>query len=356
MSPYETYSYEGTIGFVDTSSQPGEVILHSCGFGPDNRQFVLKADNCEGQPRNRGVIGAVWPTKPTGEGLEYKEIFRCRSGEHDHFVATASNCEGTKNEGSLGWIAQSQARLITYINRDGFHTTTSRVVTSEAGVPAGTAGFLMARPGNGRQALYSCQRPQDNKPRFLTTDPSCQGFANLIGIEGWVWTSPGSPQLPRTELRQCYRQINGKIDYVLKLESQSGECTAERKLGYINDTQPGLGEFSDGTRHWVSTRAVPAQYKFQQQLGYLLQEGGAGRAALYSCINGEQEFLSRQSDCDGKRVEGIDGWVYVDRPSAGGFQLFLCSRGRDRFVWPNAGCNGSQMEEELGWDSSTPPA
>ena len=355
-SPYDTYSYEGTLGFVTQSAiQPGEVRLRSCDNGGD--QFVSKDENCEGnQYRQLGVIGGAWINKPSGEGLEYKEILRCLSGDRDHFVAYAStNCEGARREFSLGWIAQSQARLMTYINKDGVHTTTSRAVGPEAGVPAGTVGFLMPRPGNGRQALYSCERNSDNKPRFLSTDENCGGYARLIGIEGWVWQNPRSPELPRTEMRQCYTELApGKINYVIKLGP--GECYAQRNLGYINDTQPGLDQFYDGTRHWVSTRAVPAQYQFLQRFGYLLQTPGPDRAPLYSCLNGSNEFLSRESDCEGKRVEGLDGWIYRDRQPTDSLQLFSCSSGRDRFVALNGSCDGKQLEGDLGWVSTVAPS
>jgi hypothetical protein len=360
-SPFDTYSYEATLGFVDPSRQPGEQGLWSCEANGD--QFVSLDPDCKEaghQFGQNGYIGADWPKKPTGDGLEYREIVRCVNGSRDHFVTYADkNCDGTKREFSLGWIAQSQPRLELYIAKDGTRTTTSRAVGSETGAPAGTVGFLLPRPGPGRQALSSCQRPNDNKPRFLTNRSDCQGFADMLGIEGWDWTSPAPPgQLPREHVRQCYTELPGhKINYVLKVGDEGGDCAAERDLGYIDDTQPGLDQFYDGSRHWASTRAVPAQYQYQQRYGYLYQSAGDGRAPLYSCINGEQEFLSRDSGCDRKRVEGLDGWVSVNRPATDvGFQLFLCSNGRDRFVWPNAGCDGKQREDELGWTSSAGPA
>ncbi len=302
-----------------------------------------------------GYIGAVWPSKPTGEGLEYKEIFRCVSGDRDHFVTYASdNCEGTRKEVSLGWLAQSQPRLVTYINREGVHTYTSRSVTSAAGVPAGTVGFLMARPGADRLAVYSCEKTSGNKPWFLSTNQGCGG-QRLIGIEGWVWSSPGNnPSLPRAEMRVCERTLaNGKVDYAVEL----APATCGQRLGYIDQTQPGFDQFYDpnGNRHWQSTRGVPAQYQFLRRLGYLYQSSADGRVALYSCLNGEQQFVSHDPSCDGKRVEGILGWVYKDRGEHR-LELFACSTGRDRFVWTNSGCDGKTFEEELGWDSDTPPA
>jgi hypothetical protein len=352
-SPWNSYSYEGTAGFLNPTKRPGEQLLWSCDW-TNNRQFVSKDDSCERQ-RVYGPIGASWINRPTGDGLDYKELFRCFSAPYDHFVSDRRDCEGTKFEGSLGWIAQSQPRLITYINAAGVHTETSRSVGPEAGKVIGTVGFLLPSGGPGRVGLYGCQSTADNKPRFLSTDKGCGG-GRLIGVEGWIWDTNDDTGTGRQELHLCQRVLpNRDRDSYVSL----GATGCGPRVGYIDRAQSGLDRYFNGTRHWVSTRAVPPQYQFEQRLGYLLpRPAGNDTRALYSCLDDTgAEFVSRDHSCDGSKGQGIDGWVYTSREAAPtlSLEIFSCAVGRDRFVSLNPGCEGQANRGSLGWVTQNPP-
>lgn len=76
---------------------PGTEMLYECEIGGHN--FLTKASNCEGQ-RPMGPVGYVYMSQQPGS----VELRRCRVGAgSDHLVSTSSTCEGLNDEGSLGW-------------------------------------------------------------------------------------------------------------------------------------------------------------------------------------------------------------------------------------------------------------
>ena len=214
-----------------------------------------------------GYIGAIWPTKPNGDGLETG-----RSSAASTATATTSSPTPARTATAPGRTARwggSRNR-----NRGSSRTSTARDSTPSPRARSGP------RPGRRRARLDSCCRapdpaarpcprasgPNANKPRFLTTDPTCQGFAALLGIEGWDPQSPASPgQLPRDHPPVALHGARGKINYVIET---GDEARATRRAA------PRIHRRHPARPRRVLRRhaplgldpAVPAQYQFQQPL------------------------------------------------------------------------------------------
>ena len=73
------------------------------------------------------------------------------------------------------------------------------------------------------------------------------------------------------------------------------------------------GDRRDGD-HFTTTGAVDPAYRFQANLGYLLNTHLAGTQALYSCTSARDQFVSRAADCGGAKVLGLIGYAYSKRP------------------------------------------
>ncbi|HKH13283.1 MAG TPA: hypothetical protein VKA47_01370, partial [Solirubrobacterales bacterium] len=112
--------------------------------------------------------------------------------------------------------------------------------------------------------------------------------------------------------------------------------------------------------HFTTTGGVGAAYRFQSNLGFLLNQQLPGTVPLYSCSANRDQFLSRDPECGGAKRRGLVGWAY-SKPSAGipNRAIYRCRR-RDgeRFVSAKATCRRSSNVNEgrLGYVMLTPVA
>lgn len=72
-------------------------------FQAGYRDFPSKDPNCDGKgsAARISILGYSVPSTFSGT-KKAKALYRCRTGS-DHFISTASNCEGKVNEGLLGY-------------------------------------------------------------------------------------------------------------------------------------------------------------------------------------------------------------------------------------------------------------
>lgn len=64
----------------------------------ETKDFPSKDPNCEGRGAPISILGYSVPSTLVGA----KALYRCRLND-DHFLSTASNCEGVVNEGLIGY-------------------------------------------------------------------------------------------------------------------------------------------------------------------------------------------------------------------------------------------------------------
>jgi hypothetical protein len=202
----------------------------------------------------------------------------------------------------------------------------------------------VSRPG--RAALYACQLKTGNQPHFLSTEERCGG-ERTIGIEGWVWSSAGDhPALPREEISMCRRVLpNGDLDYVV----QDGSAKCGQSLGYIDQTQPGLDRFYDGSRHWASTQAVPPQYKWKGSATSSSRRARAARRSIRaSTARSSSSASSPAAAASGSRVSTA-GYTGTGQRASRLCRCSGCAQGADRFASNNSGCEDQRFVAELGY-------
>jgi hypothetical protein len=103
--------------------------------------------------------------------------------------------------------------------------------------------------------------------------------------------------------------------------------------------------------HWVTTaKQVPTGFIAEDTLGYLLKIWQPDAHALYSCLAGDDHFISVDSGCEGQKVMGIEGFAYASPPpQVTTVPLYRCrvDGGHDVSIQPD--CGGHQVEGMLGY-------
>jgi surface antigen len=347
-TPAAGYGFESTLGFLSEDPGSGQRTLYSCVTGGDH--FVSPDPGCEGRTV-LGALGEIY-TQPPSTGLQVAALYRCTvTADGDHFVSTDPACEGQHTEFLLGYVTTSQDRFNRYLVNGG-HVDTARAVAAGATLEA-TLGFVAANSGAGMRALYSCTIGAD---QFTSPDPGCEG-QHVIGLDGWVYTSPSSGWSQTSAIYRCTVTATGE-HFVSADPACEGQHT-EFLLGYIAQTHAALDRFVNPSTadHWITARAVPNGYQFEGRLGYMLQAAGAGRHALYSCMIGSDQFTSPDPGCEGQKVIGQDGWAYDSAPSGQQVTaIYRCTThaSGEHFVSTDPGCEGQHTEFLLGYIASTP--
>jgi hypothetical protein len=207
-----------------------------------------------------------------------------------------------------------------------------------------TLGYLLPSGGPDRSPIYACVVAA-NGDRFLTSDSGCEG-QGTGQLQGYVWTTP--PASPRTvPLNRC-KQANG-----FHFSSESADCEGnalEGTLGWMRDDSPELIRFYDAAtaRHWAGDDGSPGSFAYERPLGRLLDDPGAGRAAVFFCSANGDGYVTRDAACPGAIPIG---YVFA-APSADvqTLPLVRCVQpGITRFMSSDPGCEGQQQEEVVGY-------
>jgi hypothetical protein len=203
-----------------------------------------------------------------------------------------------------------------------------------------TLGFLHTTPGAGRSPIYGCR--SGSADYFLSHDPGCEGTARL-GVYGWVddARTSGSAAL--------YRCVVPGIGHFASQDAGCEGQVSEGRLGYIPQRQDALARYNGG-KHWVTSGRVGAGWGLESVLGFLLQDAGPGRRALYECLAGDDRFLSLDPGCEGRGELGLSGYLYATDPGTEPVvPLYRCVTASDHFASPDPGCEGQKTEALLGY-------
>ena len=215
-----------------------------------------------------------------------------------------------------------------------------------------TLGYLLPSGGAGRLAIFACVAAGEN--HFLSHDGNCEGQTPL-GRLGFAYAAPPAG-VPTAAVWRCRRTG----DHFASLDPACEGQTTESRLGYLPVRGAGLVRaYAPGAnRHWVSAAPVPGGYRYERTLGYLLEAGGAGRTALYSCRAGaDDQFLSLDPGCEGRKALGREGFLYAAPPATEPtVPLYRCVGGGHHFATTDPGCEGRRTEALLGWLRARTPA
>lgn len=123
---------------------------------------------------------------------------------------------------------------------------------------------------------------------------------------------------------------------------------------YVSGELKGYYGFVKGEPHYrgryATTAGVGAEYRFRRNLGFLYPSSRPGTIPIFSCRVGGDRFLSRDSDCDGRKVIAKLGYAFASSPPAAvpAQALYSCRRKNgERFVSSSSDC-GSPRNRNLG--------
>ena len=216
-----------------------------------------------------------------------------------------------------------------------------------------TLGFLLPSGGAGRHAIYSCLTGAED--HFLSPDPNCEGRV-LLGRLGFAYASPPEG-IATAAVWRCNRP---GVAHFASLDAACEGRVTESRLGFLPTRGTGLiRSYAAATdRNWVTAAAVPPSYAYEATLGYLLETGGPGRTALYSCrAGGTDQFLSADPGCEGREGLGREGFVYASPPaSEETVPLYRCKTASHHFATARADCEGQTVEGLMGYLRAREPA
>src|SRR5829696_87783 len=256
--------------------------------------------------------------------------------------------------------------LVNYLNsvdgdrREGDHFTTTGGVGAAYRFQS-NLGFLLNQQLPGTVPLYSCSA---NRDQFLSRAADCRG-AKVLGRVGFAYLRrPGG--IPTRAIYRCRLAAADELSVSYEPDCGNPDNTNEGRLGFTISVAT-LGRYLnsvDGDRregdHFTTTGGVGAAYRFQSNLGFLLNQQLPGTVPLYSCSANRDQFLSRDPECGGAKRRGRVGWAY-SKPPAGipNRAIYRCRR-RDgeRFVSAKVTCRRSSNVNEgrLGYVMLTPVA
>jgi hypothetical protein len=230
----------------------------------------------------------------------------------------------------------------------GTHWVTPTPVTGDFSYEL-SLGFLYTSPGPGRAPIYGCLHGSTDY--FLSRASNCEGQA-VLGTYGWA--AQERPAEAAVPLYRCWWASSGS-----HFASNDAGCegqTSEGRLGYLRARSNALSRYWGGN-HWVTTRIPAKGYSLEAVLGFLLDEGGANRRALYECAAGGDHFLSLDQGCEGRSEQGAAGYVYVSPPPGEDVQpVYRCRTSSDHFASLGSGCEGQVSEGLLGYVRRTQDA
>src|SRR5215203_1356744 len=311
------YRFQSNLGFLLNQQLPGTVPLYSCSANRD--QFLSRAADCRGA-KVLGRVGFAYLRRPGG--IPTRAIYRCRLAAADELsVSYEPDCGNpdNTNEGRLGFTI-SVATLGRYLNsvdgdrREGDHFTTTGGVGAAYRFQS-NLGFLLNQQLPGTVPLYSCSA---NRDQFLSRAADCRG-AKVLGRVGFAYLRrPGG--IPTRAIYRCRLAAADELSVSYEPDCGNPDDTNEGRLGFTISVAT-LGRYLnsvDGDRregdHFTTTGGVGAAYRFQSNLGFLLNQQLPGTVPLYSCSANRDQFLSRAADCRGAKVLGRVGFAYLRRP------------------------------------------
>ncbi|MEV5763950.1 LamG-like jellyroll fold domain-containing protein [Micromonospora sp. NPDC052213] len=247
-------------------------------------------------------------------------------------------------------------QLSRFVNHDGRHfVSTGPVPPAMLWEPG--LGLLAPPDTPGTRMLYSCRY---SGGWYMAVVDTCEGTdKTLLGEIGLAYKNP-PPDHPSLPIYRCVVPATGDHystpyqaceDPLHRNEGLLGYTLAYRQLvRYVSDA-PGHDHLTVGT-----LARLPAGYQPEGTQGIIALTGDSGANALYSCVDGTDEFLSTDPACEGKTVRRREGGIWTQPPAfaAATAPLYSCrlseAEGGDRFTSLDEQCEGRTTQaSRLGY-------
>jgi hypothetical protein len=188
---------------------------------------------------------------------------------------------------------------------------------SRGGAPAGymfggTYGLPAPEGAPDTVTLNSCRVGLWDE--FTSIHENCEGN-EVVARLGSIYRTPpaGVPTLP---LYRCIETKNG----IQHFNSNDPACEGQQVeglLGYtraygnlIRSIQP---EFP--ADHWTASSDMRIGNRPETNLGMVVLTGLPGTIGLFSCMDGDDQFLWTDDKCDGKTLRGWTGAIWTSPPA-----------------------------------------
>ncbi|WP_236004653.1 LamG domain-containing protein [Amycolatopsis pittospori] len=214
--------------------------------------------------------------------------------------------------------APDGGQLGSYVDGTGRKRTASTSATPAAGYRfEESLGMLVDGAQPNTRVLYSCQSGADF---FTSTDAACEGKTKL-GEIGSVYTQQPT-NIPTIPVYRC-TSSSGHFD---SRQAGCGGATQESLLGYTLAYAPLVRYYNNAAYdHLSTTQAARPGYYAEFRHGYLSLLPATGTQPLTACVNDADQFVSLDSNCEGKNAIGPLGQLWTQRPDGPDVQmLYRC--------------------------------
>ncbi|WP_061989646.1 LamG domain-containing protein [Amycolatopsis regifaucium] len=246
--------------------------------------------------------------------------------------------------------APDGGQLGSYVDGAGRKRTASTSVTPAAGYRFdGSLGMLIDGAQPNTRVLYSCQSGTDF---FTSTDAACEGKTK-IGEIGSVYTQQPT-NIPTIPVYRC-TSSTGHFD---SRQADCGGATQESLLGYTLAYAPLVRYYNNAAYdHLSTTQAARPGYYAEFRHGYLPLLPQTGTQPLTACVNDADQFVSLDTNCEGKTVIGSLGQLWTQRPDGPDVQvLYRCgSSSVESMTNTSDNCGAMGNDRSLGYVITTLP-
>ncbi|WP_410584006.1 LamG domain-containing protein [Amycolatopsis sp. lyj-108] len=214
--------------------------------------------------------------------------------------------------------APDGGQLGSYVDAAGRKRTASTNAAPAAGYRfEESLGMLIDSAQPHTRVLYSCQSGTDF---FTSTDAACEGKTKISEI-GSVYTQQPT-NIPTIPVYRC-TSAAGHFD---SRQADCGGATQEALLGYTLAYAPLVRYYNNAAYdHLSTTQAARPGYYAEFRHGYLPLLPQTGTQPLTACVNDADQFVSLDTNCEGKNVIGPLGQLWTQPPDGPDVQmLYRC--------------------------------
>ncbi|MGN9907460.1 LamG domain-containing protein [Phytohabitans sp. LJ34] len=266
-------------------------------------------------------------------------------GDIDEVHADLGMVTDQKIAQRASWPKPIGYQLGSYVNAAGDHHTAS---TSEE-PPAGyhfeaTLGVLVPSEQPNTRVLYACRYGNDT---FTSVFAECEGQTSL-GAIGRVYARQPT-NVPTVAVYRCM----GPSDHFESLRSDCAGATVEGVLGYTlayASLARYYGPAWDHITTYDGSSVVPPGHWLEGPTGWVALTAQPGTQTLTSCVDGDDQFVSLDPTCAGKRVQSGLGHIWTEPPDGVASRpLYACRVKGEAYTSLREDCEGYQMEHRLGY-------
>lgn len=359
----DSYKFDGAGSRQNYESKKTVLSLSSGDqiLSPDNRFFLMM--QTDGNLVEYGPDGPLWASNTVGSGAVLASfqsdgnfVLYTSSGMPVWTTSTWGNdCASLALQDDGNLVIYRSDGLPLWSNNGGNLPPAILAIGNASATEGGTLSFTVTRSGNTNIAASAS---------WATGNGTAEAGSDYIAASGTVNLAAGEVNKTIGIATVDDGAVEAAETLTVTLSSPSPGTTigAATGTGTIsdNDVMVIIHRFLKGSRHLMTmsySEGINAGWTYEGIAFRLFPAGGAGYAPLYRCLNAStgDRFISFQSNCEGKSVEGLLG--YSSSGPSGNlvplYRYYKASAG-DHFITINTAevQSGYVSEDILGYVAS----